>query len=260
MTETTLLVRDDADRVTVTFDRPGRGNAFNMRLLAELNAVLDRIEAESRPRLVVIEGRDGVFCKGLDLQDLLEAGDRPGGGPEPDHSARLYIETLRRLTLFPRLVVAVVDGAAMAGGLGFVAASDVAVATPRSQFSLPEAVWGLVPACVGLYVLRRTGFQAAYRLALTTELIAAPEALSLGLVDQVTETPEEVLRRLSVKAGRLAPATVGDIKRYFRAIGAIDPEREERAVMETDRLMADARVREAITDYVRYQRFPWNRP
>jgi len=247
----TLNVQKDHTTTTLTFHRPERQNAFNGAMLGEIQRVLDLAEADSNCRIIVLKGENGFFCKGLDLEDVFHHGSEGLDSAEP------YMTVLRRLTLIPRIVVAVVDGQAMAGGLGFVAASDLVLATSRSKFSLPEPIFGLVPACVGLYLTRRIGVRGALKMSLTSETVAAAKALTLGLVDEVTDTPETLLARLSVHAARLQDRTIRDIKRFFREIDPIDASREQGAVAETHRLMQDSSVRAAIAGFVRDRRFPW---
>ncbi len=249
----TLEVREADGRFNITFNRPERENSFNAALLRELWRALDAAEASEACRVVVLEGRGGYFCKGLDLEEGLREEERAGGAGSPEP----YVAVLRRLSLLSRIVVSVVDGQAAAGGLGFVAASDHVIATPRASFNLPEAIFGLVPACVGLYLSRRVGPQTALRLSLTLETMNAERARACGLVDEVTESPEASLRRVSLRASRLRARTVAAIKRFYRDIGQIDEERERSAVEETARLMADSSVREDIARFVHHKRFPW---
>lgn len=249
MSGVTLRVQVVHGRRTIQFDRAAQRNSFNSQLFAELDAALDDAEQDSACRMIVLEGRDGYFSTGLDLQAGLEQ-----AGPD---DAAPYMSTLRRLALFPAFVVANVDGQARAGGLGFVACSDLAIATPRSTFALPEALWGLVPACVGLHLCRRIGVQATKRLCLTTESLSAAQALGLGLVDEVVERPDETLRKLGLKVTRLKRETIGRIKRYFSEVAGIAATAEARAMQETDLGMSDPEVREAIVNFVRHGRFPW---
>ncbi|AUX43591.1 enoyl-CoA hydratase [Sorangium cellulosum] len=245
----TLRVHVAEGRRTVVFDRAEQRNSFNSRLLGELAHALDEAQRDPSCRMVVLEGQQGYFSSGLDFEDGL---DRRG----PEGSAA-YMDALRRLGSLPAVVVASVDGQVRAGGLGFVAVSDVVVATPRSTFGLPEALWGLVPACVGLHLSRRIGLHHTKRLCLTTENLTASQALDIGLVDEVTERPEEVQRRLWLKVSRLTPSTLGRIKRYFGDIAGIAEAQEARAMQETDRAMNDPEVRGAIENFVRHGTFPW---
>ncbi len=92
--------------------------------------------------------------------------------------------------------------------------------------------------------------------------LTASQAREIGLVDEVSERPEEVLRRLWLKVARLRPSTLGRIKRYFSDVAGISEAHEARAMQETDRAMNDPEVRSAIENFVLHGTFPWegNRP
>jgi polyketide biosynthesis enoyl-CoA hydratase PksH len=251
MTEPRLLVRVADGRRTITFNRVERRNSFDAELLVELAHELDVAAADGTRPLVVLEGRGGFFCTGLDFEAV--ADQRAASG-----SSRPYLEVLHRIAGLPGLVVANVDGEVRAGGLGLVAASDLALATPTSTFNLPEALWGLVPACVGLVMAWRIGPHATKRMCLTTETLPAAKAVELGLIDEVSTQPEDVLRRLGLRTARLRSQTMGRIKHFFGEVAGILAEHEERAMQETDRALNDADVRASIARFVRDRTFPWN--
>lgn len=245
----TIRVRAGDGRRTITFARKDRRNGFNSRMLEELGRALQDCALDPSCRMVVLEGEGGYFSTGLDFEDASK-----GGAPQ---SSQGYVDVLRAICTLPAFVVAHVDGEVRAGGLGFVAASDFAVATARSTFALPEALWGLVPACVGLYVERRIGPIATKRMCLTTETLMAAKAFELGLVDEISEKPEDVVRRLGLKVARLKSSTMGRIKRYFDEIAGISELQERRAMVETDRAMRDPEVQDAISNFVHHGKFPW---
>jgi polyketide biosynthesis enoyl-CoA hydratase PksH len=221
-------------------------------MLAEVGDALDEAAADDTVRTVALRGRNGTFCRGLDLADSItaDAGGAVPGSPEP------YVELLRKIVHSPRVVVAVIEGQATAGGLGIVAASDFAVATAASRFHLPEALFGLVPACAGLYLWRRVPLQRLLRLSLLAENIDSAQALACGLIDEVSEQPEEALRRVAQRASRLRTAAIGRVKQFVHALGPI-PEREAFAMAETARGMRDPETVELISQFVLQRRFPW---
>lgn len=253
----TIRVQESPGRVTITIDRPQRRNAINDAFLRELNAALDVAERDSDCRVVVLEGKDGTFCTGMDFETVSE-------GARERHQARAdgvngYMETIRRFTLTPKIVVSIVDGEAMAGGVGLVAASDLAVATPRSRFSLSEALWGLLPAMVTPYLIRRVGFQVAYRMTLTTLGLSADEACKAHLVDEVSERPLDTLHRWWLRVSKLEETTIKTMKQFFREMWIIDQAAEQRAVAETARRASDPQVIANIVNFVQKNRFPWER-
>ncbi len=122
----------------------------------------------------------------------------------------LYIKLLHRFVTFPRIIISCVEGAVIAGGMGLVASSDLVVATSQSQFSLSEAIWGLLPVCVTPYLIRRVGFQAAYRLGFTTETIDAKEAYRLQLIDLLSDEPLKKFTPMSCALAVLIYARLKD--------------------------------------------------
>jgi 3-carboxymethyl-3-hydroxy-acyl-[acp] dehydratase len=249
-----LIASLDDGRLTLRLNRPEAGNSLTKALLEELLQAFGRAESEPACRVVVIEGQGGSFCSGMDFEEAAAAWE----GGKPAFDPRRYMDVLKRAALLPKPVIAKVDGKALAGGLGLVAASDLAVATPKSEFALPEALWGLLPACVVPYLIRRVGPQSAYRLTLTTGPIDAAEAARIGLVDAVSSDPDAAIERWSRRLKLLAPETVRELKRYFRRMWIVDDEKEKEAVDELRKLLADPKVRENVLNFVRRQKLPWD--
>lgn len=254
MSYSSLIVQPGVRSVTLTIHRPETQNAIDDTLLTELLRALDAAEADPECRLVILAGENGVFCTGMDFAAV--AKQAASGSTEAMRSSR-YMEVLRRLATIPRTVIAKVDGRVTAGGVGFVAASDLVVATERTQFSLSEALWGLLPCCVMPYLVRRIGFQPAYRLTLTTQAVSAREALPYQLVDEVSDQPDDVIRKWTLRVGKLEPETLRELKTYFRSMWIVDDAMEQHAIAEISRLVAKPRVIENITNYVTRRQFPW---
>ncbi|MGP3689740.1 enoyl-CoA hydratase-related protein [Streptomyces sp. IBSNAI002] len=254
----TLRVEHDRGRLTVTLTRPGERNSITRELITELGAVLDLAERTEDCRVVVLRAEGDTFCSGMDLAgvaaaDGADGAHGAGGGIEGVQDTRKggedYFALLERFTTIGRIVVAQVDGHAVGGGVGLVAASDFVHATDRSRFSLPEALWGLLPCSVLPFLIRRVGFQRAYAMALGTLPVAAREAAVHGLVDELAEDPGPALRRLLFRASKLDPATVTDLKRYMGRLWIVDEQTRKTAVDEFVRLMSSDRVRDRIAGF-----------
>jgi enoyl-CoA hydratase/carnithine racemase len=159
--------------------------------------------------VLVLEGADGVFCRGMDLASL--AGGRSAGA-----SVRAFARCLEALRCAPYPTVASVDGETLGGGLGLAAACDVVLATPRSTFGLPELLFGLVPAIVLPVLLERVPAQRLRLLALRAHSLTAVEARALGLVDDVVDP--EMLQRATGRwirtLSRPHPHALALLKRY----------------------------------------------
>lgn len=245
----TLQISQQEGIRTITLNRPQERNSLNGLLVQELLQALEEAEYDTSNRIIILKGQQGVFCTGMDLKAAVQG--------DISFESDGYMNLLRRLSMLPRVVIACVEGTVMAGGMGIVAASDLVLATPESQFSLSEALWGLLPCCVTPYLIRRIGFQAAYRLTLTTQTITAEEAQRLQLVDVVTSSPNEEIRKQCLRLKRLHPETVYDLKQYFRKMWLINEAMEKTATQEITRLTQLPRVQQNLANYVQKQQFPW---
>jgi polyketide biosynthesis enoyl-CoA hydratase PksH len=227
------------------------GNSISNAMLTELHGALDAIERSADCRVVVIEGTDAVFCAGMDFADDSGTGDAD--------SAREFFRLLSRLTETPHTVLAKVVGRASGGGVGLAAACDIVVAGPDAVFGLPELLWGLLPCCILPFLIRRTGFQSAYAMTMTTQPVTAEQAKLSRLVDEVSADPEQVIRRIAFRSVRLTESAVRDAKRYCAALAPITAAVEDRAVAELARLLGTSEVRAAMGAFAQRQEFPWHR-
>lgn len=241
--------------LTITLNRPEARNSIGPGLISELHAALDEAEADPACRVVVLRGSGGFFCTGMDL-----AAAAGRGVPDLDAATRSgqeFLGLLKRLTTVPRIVIAAIDGQAVGGGIGLVAASDFAFATPQSTFSLPEALWGLLPCCVAPFLIRRVGFQTAYAMSLSTQSVTAHEAAVRRLVDEVTDRLSPPVGRLAFRATKLTGQSVADLKQYFRRMWYLTEEMERAAVSEFARLMSSPALGDRLNAFAQQQRFPW---
>lgn len=247
-----ITIRDEGRLLRVTLDRPDRRNAMDAALIEDLDAALDRAERSPDCRIVVLQGRDGVFCTGMDIARAAE-----DTADDDEETAHRFFALMTRLTTIPRIVVSLVDGQVTGGGVGLSAACDLTYASPRSSFGLPEGLWGLLPCCVLPFLIRRAGQQTAYAMSLTTLPLPAAEAERCRLVDAVDDDPEAMLRRVSFRAGKVASDVVGGLKSYLTRLRPMPPETESVAVAELMRLTSSDRVRRNFEAFAADGTFPW---
>ena len=253
MTEDVILITKTNPRVwTVTMNRPAQRNSLTQGLMQGLHRALDQAEADPACRLVILAGRENFFCTGMDFTEAAKGAD----SPQLLDGAN-YMALLKRFAQCGKVIIAKVEGTVQAGGMGLVAASDLVVATPASSFALPEALWGLLPANVMPFLIRRVGFQPAYRLTLTTETIPAAEAWRIGLVDVLSDKPDDEIRRYMLRLGRLDEQTILEAKAYFQKMWLLNEAMEQTAIAELRRLMQTERVQTNIRNYAEHQKFPW---
>lgn len=239
--------------VRIKIARPEANNSINADLTRELLQALREAEADEALRIVVIEGDSKTFCSGLDFRDFSTGRGDAGLVDE----ARVYYEVLKAITLSPRIVVAYVTGKANAGGVGFVAACDLVIAGPGATFSLSEVLFGLLPACVLPFLIRRTGFQRAQQLALTAQPIAVEEAHRWGLVDEWDAQPEQLLRRRIPRLARTSPAAVARLKQYMHDLWIVRDETRDLAVRTIADLLGDEENQAKIRRFVNEGVLPW---
>ncbi|MBL0421748.1 enoyl-CoA hydratase/isomerase family protein [Ramlibacter sp. AW1] len=168
---------------TVTLNRPQVRNAFDEDVIAELGAVFHELGQRTEVRAVVLAANGPAFCAGADLQWMrrMAAFNRDQNIDDASALARM-LELIWRC---PRPTIARVHGDVYAGGMGLVAACDIAVAADAACFCLSEVRIGLIPATISPYVVRAMGIRAAHRYFLTGERFDAAEALRIGFVHEV---------------------------------------------------------------------------
>ena len=223
----TLLLALDKGWLTITLNTPENRNALSEELSVELTATLNAVRNDRTVRGITLRGNGGVFCAGGDLKGFMKslAGDLTQ--EEAAAMNRKGGELFALVNTMPQVVVALVDGAAIAGGLGLVCCADIVVLTKDAKFSLTETQLGIAPAQIAPYVIQRLGLTAARRLMLTGARFTGAEAKALGLADFVVENaialdPTEAAIRKDVM--RCAPGANAVTKEILLAISRLDHE------------------------------------
>ena len=196
-----LLLNTAGGTTTVTLNRPDVRNAFNDEVITELTAVLLELGKRPEVRCVVLAGNGPAFCAGADLNWMKRMADYTR--EENLEDAGALARMLEVLYKIPKPTVARVHGDTYAGGMGLVAACDIAVAADTVNFCLSEAKLGLLPATISPYVIRAMGARAAHRWFLTAERFSAAEAHRIGFVHEVVPADQ-----LDAKVGEIVQALV----------------------------------------------------
>jgi len=166
----------DAGVTTLTLDSPANRNALSTPLMRQLLDALGEALTDPAVRVVVISHTGPVFCSGADLKETAAARE---SGRVP---AEVIADVLAALWEFPKPVVARVGGPARAGGLGLIAAADIAVCTRDATFAFSEVRLGVIPAVISATVLPRLAPRAAAELYLTGDVFDGARAAQIGLV------------------------------------------------------------------------------
>jgi methylglutaconyl-CoA hydratase len=173
---------DEGPVATVALARPEARNALNAALIAEITRCFGELADDDDVRVVVLTGEGPSFCAGADIGYMRDTADF--SYEENLEDARRVAEMFRSVDELPKPVVAKVRGAAIGGGAGLVAASDVAVAEEGTRFAFSEVRLGIAPATIAPFVVRKIGLSRARALFLTGERFDAEEAREIGLVHE----------------------------------------------------------------------------
>jgi methylglutaconyl-CoA hydratase len=184
----TILLKQTGAHATVWLNRPEKRNALNDRLVGELKTVFSQLETDSSVKIVSLKGKGKAFCSGADLEHLkaMRAFDKTKNYEDSLSLAQLY----SRIYNFPKPVIAVVEGAALAGGSGLTTVCDFVYAAPDAKFGYPEVKIGFVAALVSAFLIRQVGQRRAKELLLSGEIISAQRACELGMITQVFEAQD----------------------------------------------------------------------
>jgi methylglutaconyl-CoA hydratase len=168
---------------TITLDSPHNRNALSAQLRRELRAHLSAAEGDEAARVIVLDHTGPVFCAGMDLKEA-------GGASTSDQGVNEFPAILEQIWNSPKPVVARLAGPARAGGVGLVAAADIAVAAQDATFAFTEVRIGVVPAVISVTVLPRLLPRAAHELFLTGEQFSARRAVEIGLLNSTVPAAE----------------------------------------------------------------------
>ena len=215
----TLLLSESKNHVhTITLNRVDKHNAFDDKLLTELQTVLDNTIADPAIRVIVLKANGRHFSAGADLAWM----QRMARLNETENlaDAMILARVMHTLNQCPKPTLAVVQGAAYGGGAGLVAACDIAIAAHTARFCFSEVKLGLIPAVISPYVIKAIGERAATWLFMSAEIIDAQRAVELQLVHHCI--PEDELQAYTLNYAQqlatLAPGAVCASKALVRQV------------------------------------------
>ena len=184
-----LVIYTVKDRVGyITLNRPEKRNALSHELVIELTDAFDKAEQDSSVKVVVLKAAGEAFCAGADLAYLQQL-QRFSYEQNLEDSRQLKNLFLKIYQL-KKVVIAQVQGHALAGGCGLATVCDFTFAVPEAKFGYTEVKIGFIPALVSVFLIRKVGEHKAKQLLLTGEVIKAQEALTRGLINQVVNAEE----------------------------------------------------------------------
>ncbi len=252
-----LTLASDGPIATLTLNRPDKRNAISYELIEELHRALHDVQ-KSPAHILILTGAGTSFCSGMDL-DNLRAITRNTEEENLADSGRMA-HMFRALYEFPKVTIAAVNGAAIAGGCGLATLCDFTLAVSSAKFGYTEARIGFVPAIVSTFLLRQVGEKQARDLLLTGRILDAEEAKQLGLVNEVLP-PEQLLARAHELAETLAansPESLLATKRLLKAYSHAELDRQiAAAVDENARIRTTHDFREGVAAFLEKRKPNW---
>jgi methylglutaconyl-CoA hydratase len=202
---------------TITLDRAEKRNALNNAMVKELHTAFDDAEKDENVKVIVLKANGSSFCAGADLGYLQEMQQYTTQENEEDSKqlANLY----KKIYTHSKVVIAAINGSAIAGGCGLVTVCDFAYSLPDAKYGYTEVKIGFVPAIVMVFLSQKIGTAKAKQLLLQGNIIDAKAALQLGLITEIVETQEQLISTVNDLAQQLctqnASSSMQMVKKIF---------------------------------------------
>src|SRR5437764_15457658 len=191
MSYKTIQVQYEGALATIMLNRADKRNAISFELIDDLLRAFDEV-ANSDAIVLILTGAGKAFCSGMDLENLKAL---IGRTPEQNFKdSQTMVQLFRSLYEFPKVTIAAVNGAAIAGGTGLALLCDFTLASPEAKFGYTEVRIGFVPAIVSTFLLRQVGEKQARDLLLTGRIFGSEEAARMGLVNDIVPA-DQLLHR-----------------------------------------------------------------
>jgi methylglutaconyl-CoA hydratase len=226
----------------ITLASPATRNALSAALVAALARDLERALRDPAARSIVLTGEGAAFCAGADLKAGGIAAETGSGNP--------FVRVLRLVRDGEKPVIAAVNGAAFGGGLGLVAAADIAIGAQSARMGFSEVRVGVIPAMISVVVIPAIGERNALRLFVTGERLDAQRALEVGLLHRVVPDAE-LVRAVEAEAAAIAeggPIAVREAKALVRRVTKLAP---DEAYAYTERKIAELFASEEAAEGMR---------
>ncbi len=224
MNFTTLKFEKKDNIANIIFNRPEIHNAFNSTVINEMSEVFKQIATDDALRAVVITGSGKSFCAGADL-NWMKAVKEQGYERNLNESNSLA-DLFYQIYTCKIPVIGKINGAAIGGGTGFVALCDIAISAKSAVFSFSEVKIGLVPACIGPYVIKKMGEGKARELFITGERMTAERAMQVGLVNKIVDDDklDNAVNELLESIKSSGPNAIAMAKKLINEVPGMSPE------------------------------------
>jgi methylglutaconyl-CoA hydratase len=254
----TIQLAYDGGLATITLNRPEKRNAISFELIDDLLRAFGDV-ASSTAQVLILTGAGKAFCSGMDLENLKAL---IGRSPEENlKDSETMVRLFRTLYEFPKVTIAAVNGAAIAGGTGLAVLCDFTLATPEAKFGYTEVRIGFVPAIVSTFLLRQVGEKHARDLLLTGRIIQADEAHRIGLINEIVEADRllERARELAMQLLQNSPTSLKSTKHLLSEHARAELDAQiDAAVRENAVIRSTDDFREGITSFLEKRKPRWS--
>jgi methylglutaconyl-CoA hydratase len=240
-----LLIEKQSPQITaLTLNRPERRNALTIEMMTELASAIAAAGADPKQRILILRGSGKAFCTGLDLQEAAQH--------DPHQTAEAVARTLIALTETRLVTIALVHGAAVAGGAGIMSACDFVVAAERTKIGYPEVRRGLVAGLVMTFLRRQLRERDLREVLLASELFDAERAREIGLVNRVvpSDALESEAEKIAASVLQGAPGAITSSKRLMEELWSTSVRQDiERALRHHMEARESPESKEGITAF-----------
>lgn len=169
----------------ITLNRPEKRNALNALFVSELKEAFSKAQQDDDCKVIVLKAEGTAFCAGADLAYLqeLQTNSYEENLADSNHLMELY----QQIYTLPKIVIAQIEGHAIAGGCGLATVCDLSISSKEAKFGYSEVKIGFIPAIVSVFLIRKIGEAKSKELLLTGNIISADRAQAFGLINQVVE-------------------------------------------------------------------------
>lgn len=243
----------------ITLNRPEKRNALNHELVGELKKAFDKAAEDMQAKVIVLKAHGEAFCAGADLEYLqqLQKFSFEENLQDSNHLKELFL----KIYTHPKIVIAQVQGHALAGGCGLATVCDFVTAVPEAKFGYTEVKIGFIPAIVTVFLLRKLGEAKAKEMLLGGELFSADQVLKMGLINNVVDT-DKLETHVQQLAKKLTDGNSGEsMKLTKQMIGTVPAMPVDQALNYAAEMNAKARGSEdckrGIAAFLNKEKLSW---
>lgn len=239
-----IKVTCQKETLRIVLDSTDHKNRINALMIKQLSYILD--EYEDKIKIVVLEGNETNFCMGADFEDN-------NGEYHPENLYNLWY----KLATGSFITVSHVKGKVIAGGMGFIGASDIVIADDSATFCMTELMFGIYPALVFPFLLRKAGFATVNYMALTMETLTAQQATEKRIVDVCGIESKRLLGKHLARLTKIPKSGIKTYKEYVQKIIPLLEQNQQAAVSANLTMFQDEDNKKKISDFVTLGKFPW---